>query len=584
MEKENNKLDAMRHSASHIMALAVKSLFAKDGKVKFGIGPTIEDGFYYDFELHRPLVLQDLLKIEKLMKNLISQNLGFKQEKVSVADAKIMFKDQPYKLELISDLAKDGEKNVSIYFSGDFMDLCAGPHVKSSKEIKAFKLTKIAGAYWRGDEKNTQLQRIYGVAFENENKLNEYLERQKQAEERDHRKIGTDLDLFSVSEQFGAGLILWHPNGALIRQQIEKFVLGEYQSKGYQLVMTPHIANLNLFKTSGHWNFYREGMYSPMDIDNEQYVTKPMNCPGHVLIYKTKQRSYRELPIRYTELGTVYRYERSGTLHGLTRVRGFTQDDAHIICTPKQLEPELVDVIKLTKFILETFGFKDFDVNLSVRDPKNKKKYLGNDKQWELAEKALANSIKKVGWKHKIDEGEAVFYGPKMDIKVKDTIGREWQISTLQVDFNLPERFKMEYIDEKGKKTQPFMLHRALLGSVERFMGVLIEHYAGAFPVWLSPVQVQIIPVGADFVKLSNELADELKSNGIRVFVDDLNETVGNKIRKAEKQKVPYMLVMGEKEAKSKDLNVRVRGVKEVKTISKSKFIKDILEQIEKRK
>lgn len=584
MATKNNKLEAMRHSVSHIMALAVKNLLGKDGKVLFAIGPTIEDGFYYDFELHRPIVPQDLPKIEKEMKKLIGQNLEFKKEELTIAEAKKLFKDQPYKLELIEELAKNGEKKVSIYTCGDFTDLCSGPHVKNSKEIGQFKLTKIAGAYWRGDEKNKMLQRIYGTAFSTQKELDEYLEKLKQAESRDHRKLGQELDLFSISEEFGQGLILWHPNGAIIRQELERFVLDEYQKRGYQLVITPHIANLDLFKTSGHWDFYRESMYSPMRVENEEYVVKPMNCPGHVLIYKSKQRSYRDLPIRYTELGTVYRYERSGTLHGLTRVRGFTQDDAHIICTPKQLESELVEVIKLTKYILETFGFKNFEINLSVRDLKQKKKYMGDDKSWQLAEKALANAIKKQGWKYQIDEGEAVFYGPKMDIKVKDTIGREWQISTLQVDFNLPERFTMEYIDPKGKKQRPYMLHRALLGSIERFMGVLIEHYAGAFPVWLAPVQVQIIPVGSGFKKDAQKLSEELKSQGIRTWVDDLNETVGYKIRKGEKQKVPYMLVIGEKEAKGKNLNVRIRGEKKVKTVTRQKFIKDILEQIEKRK
>jgi threonyl-tRNA synthetase len=531
-------------------------------------------------------VPEDLPKIERIMKKLIGQNLKFERLEMSVDKAIKEFKKQGqiYKVELLEELKKEGEKRVSLYQTGKFLDLCRGPHIQSSKKAGAFKLTHLAGAYWKGDEKNKMLTRIYGLAFSTPKELDDYLKMLVEAEKRDHRKLGQELDLFSFDEEFGQGLPLWHPKGAMLRQIMEDFVLKEYLKRGYQLVRTPHIARLEIFKTSGHWNFYRESMYSPMKIENEDYIIKPMNCPGHIKIYKTQLRSYRDLPIRYTELGTVYRYEKSGTLHGLTRVRGFTQDDAHIICTPSQLKQELIEVIKLTKYILKTFGFSQFEVSLSVRDPLNKDKYLGDDKHWQLAEKSLAEAIRAERWQFRIEEGEAVFYGPKMDIKVTDAIGRPWQISTLQVDFNLPERFDLVYIDEKGKKQRPLMLHRALLGSLERFTGLLIEHFAGAFPTWLSPVQVKIIPVGKDHFKYSQKLAEDFRTNNFRVEVDDLNETVGYKIRKAEKQKVPYMLVIGDKETKGKILNVRHRDEKEVKRMTVRKFIERIRKEIQERK
>jgi len=591
-------LNTIRHSASHVLAQAVLEFFPD---AKLAIGPAIDDGFYYDFDLNgQTFSPQDLDKIEKKMRQIIKQNQKFEkyEEDVDKAIKYLKTKKQPYKLEMAEDLKKEGEKKLSFYRmlapdgsprSGGagkhkFVDLCIGPHVGFTKEIGAVKLLKSAGAYWKGNEKNKMLQRIYGTAFSSEQELTEHLERLKQAEARDHRKLGQELELFADNSDVGQGLILWLPKGAMVRRIIEDYILDEYIGRGYQLVRTPHIGNEILFSTSGHLGFYKDGMYAPLEIDEEKYYLKPMNCPFHVKIYQNSPKSYRDLPVRYTELGTVYRYERSGTLHGLLRVRGFTQDDGHIICRPDQLEKEIADAIELIKHILGTFGFNKFRVALSVRDPKNKEKYLGQDSSWNQAEQALEAGIKKVGWEYKREEGEAVFYGPKIDVKVSDSIGREWQLSTLQVDFNLPSRFKMNYIDTDNQKQEPFMLHRALLGSLERFFGVLIEHYAGVFPVWLAPIQVQIIPVGADFIKDAQKLAEELKAENIRIFIDDLNETVGYKIRKAEKQKLPYVLVVGEKEANGKILNIRRHGSRETEEMSRQDFIEKIKKEVKEKK
>ncbi len=583
-------LQTIRHSASHVLAQAVLELYPE---AKLAIGPAIAEGFYYDFDLGgKTFSPEDLANLEKKMRQIIKQNQKFEKYEVEIDEALkyLKTKKQPYKLEMADDLKKEGEKKLSFYrmIMADgkhkLVDLCAGPHIKSTKEIGAVKILKTAGAYWKGDEKNKMLQRIYGTAFATEKELQDYLNQLKEAEQRDHRKLGAELELFMIDEDVGQGLILWLPNGAMICQIIEDFVLKEYLKRGYILLKTPHIGTEKLFSISGHLDFYKDSMYAPFEVEGEKYYIKPMNCPMHLKIYQHSLKSYRDLPIRYTELGTLYRYERSGTLHGLLRVRGFTQDDGHIICRPDQLESEIAEAIDLTKYILTTFGFKDFKVALSVRDPKNKTKYLGKDASWDHAEKALEQGIKKVGWKYQREEGEAVFYGPKMDVKVTDAIGREWQISTLQVDFNLPHRFKISYIDKDSKKKEPFMLHRALLGSLERFFGVLIEHYAGAFPVWLSPIQAQIVPVSSDFINDAQKLAAELKENEIRVWLDDLNETVGYKIRKGEKMKVPYMLVVGEKEAKGKDLNVRIRGQKEVETMTRKKFIERVVKEIGEKK
>ncbi|RJR31630.1 threonine--tRNA ligase [Candidatus Parcubacteria bacterium] len=583
MEKENNKLNTIRHSTSHIMAYAVKNLLAKDGKVLFGIGPTIKDGFYYDFDLHRPLVPLDLLKIEKEMKKLISKNLEFKREEITVTEARKKFSEQPYKLELIGDLEKEGEKKVSIYTCGDFTDLCAGLHIKSTKEIKAFKLLKIAGAYWKGYEKNLQLQRIYGTAFETQEELDAYSERLKMAEERDHRKLGKELDLFVFSDLVGPGMPLYTFRGSIVRDEIIQYSNQLQKKIGYETVHTPNVNKAELFKISGHYDKYKDDMLEVRShYTNEKYYLKPMNCPQHTQIYASHTRSYRELPIRIADFANLYRDEKPGELSGLSRLRCFSQDDGHCFCREDQIEREFAAVLGIIKEALVTYGM-DYWVRLSLRDKKKKQSYIGDDKVWEKSEKILESILKNNKLEYKKAEGEAAFYGPKMDIMVKDALGREWQISTIQLDFSMPARFGLKYVDDKGKEKTPVMIHRAIVGSPERFMSILIEHYAGAFPVWLAPVQVQIIPVGSTFVEHSNKLANEFKEAKIRVYVDDLNETVGYKIRKAEKQKVPYMLVIGEKEAKSDDLNVRIRGEKDVKTISRLKFIKEIEKQIKNR-
>ena len=587
---ENKNLETMRHSASHLMALAVLNLYPE---VKFGIGPAIENGFYYDFDLPFSLAEEHLKKIEKKMQELKKENLQFENKKLSPEEAKKLFGNQPYKLELIDELQKT-EKEVMIYKLGDFIDLCAGPHIKSTKEIGAFRLTRLAGAYWRGSEKNKMLQRIYGLCFEKQKDLEDYLKLEEEAQKRDHRLLGQELDLFSFDEEVGAGLPLWHPKGALIRRIIEDFWVKEHFKNGYQLICSPHIGNLKLWKTSGHTEFYKENMYSPIKIEDEEYMLKPMNCPFHIKVYKSRIRSYRDLPLRWAELGAVYRYEKSGVPHGLLRVRGFTQDDAHIFCTPENLNKEIEIVLRFCFKILKTFSFKNFEVYLSTRP----EKYVGSLKDWEEATQAIKLTLEKLKIEHQIDPGAGVFYGPKIDIKIKDALGRGWQCSTIQIDFNLPERFNIFYIDQKGKKVKPIMIHRALLGSFERFFAVLLEHYAGAFPLWLSPIQVYLAPVGKKHYQTTRKLAKEFsafakgyggspiggENFGLRVWNDESRETISYKIRKAEKQKIPYILVVGDQEMKKKTLNVRERGKKVIKTISKKKFLEEILEKIERKK
>ena len=595
----NKNLEIMRHSTSHLMAAAVSELFPK---VKFGIGPVIENGFYYDIDFGKSLITDvDLVKIEKKMKELAKKNLKFERKELTIEEAKELFNklNQPYKIELLEDIKKYGTtehdfqfpisnfqgrnqipKTVTIYQLGNFIDLCRGPHLKSTKEIGAFKLLKIAGAYWRGDEKNKMLTRIYGTAFFTQKELDQYLKNLEELEKRDHRILGKELDLFSLPEELGVGLVNWHPKGAIVRKIIENFWKEEHQKRGYQLVYTPHIGKLDLWKKSGHFDFYRENLYPAMKIENEEYLLKPMNCPFHILIYQSAIRSYRDLPIRYAELGTVYRYERSGVLHGLVRVRGFTQDDAHIFCTQEQLEKEIISVLKLSIFMMKTFGFKDYQVFLSTRP----KKSIGTDKMWEKATLALKNALEKTKIKYQIDPGEGTFYGPKIDIKTIDASGRTWQGPTIQVDFNFPERFNLYYINENGKKIQPVMIHRTVLGSMERFLGCLIEHYAGALPIWLSPVQIYLAPVGKAHWKYAKKLAKELENLGLRVLEDESRETIPYKVRKAEKQKIPYILVIGDKEMKGKTLNVRQRGKKEVKRMSKKQFIEKVLKEIENRR
>ncbi len=593
MEKLKYKIMTVRHSLAHILACAVQELYPG---VKFGVGPDIENGFYYDFDFSKikianskqnlNLSLSDLPKIKKKMKQLIKQNIKFIKKSVSINEAKKIFKNQPYKLELIKKIIKqDKNAKIYIYEFADFIDLCHGPHIKSAKDIdiNSFKINKIAGAYWQGDEKNPMLTRIYGIAFDNEKDLKDYIIQQEEAKKRDHRVLGQKLELFTISEDVGQGLPLWLPKGAMLRQIIEDFVLKKYIKEGYQLVRTPHIGREKLFKKSGHLEHYKDDMYTPLKIDAERYYLKPMNCPFHLVIYNNTPKSYRDLPIRYTELGAVYRYERSGTLHGLTRVRGFTQDDGHIFCTPEQLDKEIANAIKLTKNILQTFGFKKIKVFLSVRDSKNKKKYLGTDSDWLKAEQALIYGIKKAKWDFVREQGEAVFYGPKIDVKIEDAIGRKWQLSTLQLDFNLPERFDIFYIDKKGERKRPFMLHRALLGSLERFIGVLIEHYAGAFPLWLSPIQICVIPISEKNNKYAEQIFKQLNENDFRCELKKENETLGKKIRQAQIEKTPYILIIGDKEQKSKSISVRERSKGDIGTMKLNKFIEIAQKEINDR-
>ena len=544
------KLEIMRHSASHIMAEAVQSIFPD---AKFGIGPAIADGFYYDFDLPRTLTPDDLPLIENKMKEIISSNLPFTRKEVTREEARRLFATQPYKLELIDELP---DEKVSVYQQGSFVDMCRGPHVSATGEIKAFKLVSIAGAYWRGDEHRPMLQRIYGVAFDTEKILDEHLKRLEEAARRDHRKLGRELDLFSIQDEFGPGLVLWHPKGAIIRRAIEDFWKDEHVKRGYEIVYTPHLARMDLWQTSGHLDFYRDYLYRPMDVEGQKYIVKPMNCLGHILIYKTRLRSYRDLPIRYAELGTVYRYERSGVLHGLSRVRGFTQDDAHIFCRLDQLEEEITGVLDLALFMIDVFDFKNYQLLLSTRP----EKYAGTPEVWEEATDTLRRALERSKLKYEIDPGEGVFYGPKIDIKFESALGKAWQGPTIQVDFNLPPRFDVTYIGEDGQEHTVVMIHRTVLGSMERFLATLIEHYGGAFPLWLAPVQVRIIPVADRHLEYARKLEAELKDEGIRAEVDARAERMNPKIRQAQLEKIPYMLVVGDKEVATATISIRRRS------------------------
>jgi threonyl-tRNA synthetase len=562
-----SELYRIRHSASHVMAQAVMEMFP--GQARIAIGPPIDDGFYYDFELPRPLTPEDLQAIESRMREIIAEDRPFVREALSADEARRLFADQPYKIELIAGLEAggqdeygteiDGKPEISIYRDGGFVDLCRGPHVERTGKINpaAIKLMGTAGAYWRGDEKNPMLQRIYGTAWKTSEELEQYVWRQEEARKRDHRKLGRELDLFSVSEEIGAGLILWHPRGGMLRKIAEDYCRAEHERGGYEFVYSPHIGRSDLWETSGHLGWYRENMYSPLDIDGQEYFLKPMNCPFHIHIYKSRTRSYRDLPLRFAEWGTVYRYERSGVLHGLMRVRGFTQDDAHLFCRPDQMPEEIDRVLAFSLNILRAFGFQEFQCYLSTRNPN---KAAGTPEQWEAPTEALRMALERAKIPYRVDEGEATFYGPKIDIKVNDAIGREWQLSTIQFDFNLPERFNLAYIGEDGQEHRPYMIHRALMGSMERFMGVLIEHYAGAFPAWLAPVQAMLIPIADRHVDYARQTAARLKEAGLRVEVDDRNERMNAKIRDAQLQKIPYMLVLGDKEAESGQVALRLRS------------------------
>ncbi|RME87164.1 MAG: threonine--tRNA ligase [Anaerolineae bacterium] len=563
---EDSRLYRIRHSAAHVMAQAVLELFPE---AKYTIGPPIENGFYYDFDLPRPLTPEDLEKIEKRMREIIAGKHDFVKKVVSADEARRIFKDQPYKLELIDGLEQGGydeygnpldeKPEISIYQHDTFVDLCRGPHVSNTAEINpdAIKLMKVAGAYWRGDEKRPMLQRIYGTAWENTQQLEEYLHRLEEAKRRDHRRLGKELDLFSTSEEVGAGLILWHPKGGLVRHLAEEFCKQEHLANGYDFVYTPHIGRSHLWETSGHLKWYQENMYAPMTIDEDKYYIKPMNCPFHIMIYKSKIRSYRDLPMRLAEWGTVYRYERSGVLHGLLRVRGFTQDDAHLFCRPDQMPEEIDRVLNFCLHILRGFGMTEFHAYLSTRDPE---KSAGDEERWEQATEALRAALERAGLPYDVDEGGAAFYGPKIDLKMIDALDREWQLSTIQFDFNLPERFDLTYVGEDGQPHRPYMIHRALLGSMERFMGVLIEHYAGAFPVWLAPVQAVLIPIADRHLDYAHKVAEQLRTEGLRVEVDERSERMNSKIRDAEMQKIPYMLIVGDREAEAGKVALRLRS------------------------
>ena len=554
---KEERLERMRHSAAHIMAEAVTEMFPD---ARIGIGPPIDTGFYYDFELPRTLTLDDLPLIEEKMRNRIESDVPFEPSLITKDEARERFADQPYKLELIGEIP---DEKVGLYQQGDFADLCQGPHVERTGQVPEFKLMSVAGAYWRGDEKNPMLQRVYGALFDTSQELDEYLERIEEAARRDHRRLGREMDLFSFHEEFGPGLVYWHPKGGKVRTLIEDFWRQEHFRAGYDIVFSPHIGKSTLWETSGHLDFYKENMYSPMDVDGQDYYVKPMNCPFHIQMYRNSLRSYRELPIRMAELGTVYRYERSGVLHGLLRVRGFTQDDAHIFCRPDQVKQEIERCVEFTRFFLGAFGFDRFHVYLSTRDAAGK--YAGSLEDWGLATNVLRDVINDHGLPYDVDEGGAVFYGPKIDIKMLDTLGREWQCTTIQFDFNLPERFDVSYIGEDGREHRPYMVHRALLGSMERFFGVLIEHYGGAFPLWLAPVQAVVIPISDRHLDYAQKVADQLRAADLRVDIDDRGERMQAKIRDAQLQKVPYMLVVGDREAEANAAAVRLRSGEDLK-------------------
>jgi len=564
---KESDLYRIRHSVAHIMAQAVMEMFP--GEAKIAIGPPIENGFYYDFDLPRTLTPEDLEQLESRMVEIIRGDHPFEIEVISGEEARKLFADQPYKIELIEGLEAGGLDEygepidelpeISIYRHDDFVDLCRGPHVPNTHDINpdAIKLLNVAGAYWRGDENNPMLQRVYGTAWESKKELDEYLWQVEEAKRRDHRKLGKELDLFSINEDVGSGLILWHPKGAMVRKLAEDYCREEHERGGYDFVYSPHIGKANLWETSGHLGWYEENMYAPLDIEGQQYYIKPMNCPFHLQIFKSKTRSYRDLPVRYAEWGTVYRYERSGVLHGLLRVRGFTQDDAHLFCRPDQMPEEIDKVLQFSLKLLQAFGFEEIHAYLSTRNPD---KAAGEPEDWEAPTEALREALERAGIPYQVDEGEAVFYGPKIDLKIRDAIGREWQLTTIQFDFVLSERFGLTYIGEDGKEHRPYMIHRALLGSMERFMGVLIEHYAGAFPVWLSPVQVKIIPIADRHAEYAEQLKAKLHDQFIRVEVDSRSDRMNAKIRDAQMEKIPYMLIVGDREIEAGAAAVRLRS------------------------
>ncbi|HET7205161.1 MAG TPA: threonine--tRNA ligase [Terriglobales bacterium] len=573
-ERNPEALEVYRHSSAHLLAAAVLELFPE---TKLGHGPATENGFFYDFYRQTPFTPEDLEKIEKKMQELVQQNLPYAREFLPHKEGLERFQAEGdfMKCHFIEQFTKPDEK-ISIYKTGKFLDFCRGPHIPSTGKIKAFKLLNIAGAYWLGDEKNPQLQRIYGTSFFSKKDLDDFLHKQEEAKKRDHRTLGKQLDLFSIQELAGPGLIFWHPKGGVIRKEMEDWMRSEYIKRGYALVYTPHVMRKQLWQTSGHEGYYAQNMFDVMELDDAEYRLKPMNCPGHILIYQDSLKSYRDLPVRLGELGTVYRYERSGVMHGLLRVRGFTQDDAHIFCTPEQIEGEIESCLDFALDVLKDFGFDQFQTELSTWNPSDKQNFVGSEDQWNLATRSLESVLQRRKIDYKTIPGEAAFYGPKIDIKLVDAIGRLWQLSTIQFDFNLPQRFGLEYVAEDGSRKQPLMVHRALYGSVERFFGVLIEHYAGAFPVWLSPVQVVMIPIAERHAAYAEKVADQLRSAGVRVEVDARNEKMNAKIREHALQKVPFLLVVGDKEAEAGTVNVRTRGKEKTEDMSSADFVAKI--------
>ncbi|MFI5090535.1 MAG: threonine--tRNA ligase [Terriglobales bacterium] len=576
--RDPEALEVFRHSSAHLLAAAVLELFPE---TKLGHGPATESGFFYDFYRPTAFTPEDLEKIEKKMQELVEKDIPYARDFLPRQEGLERFKAEGdfMKCHFIEQFTAPDEK-ISLYRTGKFVDFCRGPHIPSTGKVKAFKLLNIAGAYWLGDEKNPQLQRIYGTSFYSKKELDDHLHKLEEAKRRDHRVLGKQLDLFSIQELAGPGLIFWHPKGGIMRKTMEDWLRDEYLQRGYSLVYTPHVARVDLWKTSGHEGYYAENMFTPMKLDDADYRIKPMNCPFHILIYKDQLRSYRDLPVRLGELGTVYRYERSGVMHGLMRVRGFTQDDAHIFCTPQQIEDEIVGCMDFALAVLNTFGFTEYQVELSTWDPKDRKNFLGSDEQWELANRSLENALKRRNVSYKTIPGEAAFYGPKIDVKLVDAIGRLWQLSTIQFDFNLPQRFDLEYVGEDGQRHQPLMVHRALWGSVERFFGVLIEHYAGAFPLWLSPVQVVVVPISERHHDYAEKVGAQLREAGARVHVDSRNEKMNAKIREHALQKTPYIAVVGDKEAQAGSVNVRTRGKEKTDDMPAVEFVAKVCQLI----
>ena len=576
--KDADAIQVFRHSAAHLLAAAVIELFPG---VKLGVGPPIDNGFFYEFLREQPFTPEDLEKIEAKMREIAARDVPNERKLLPKPEALELYRQskQEFKCELVEEKAT--EPMVSFYTTGKFIDFCRGPHIPSTGRIKAFKLMSVAGAYWKGQEGNPQMQRIYAVCFYTQAELDDYLHKLEEAKRRDHRRLGTELDLFSIQDEAGPGLVFWHPKGGLVRKLIEDWLRDELLRRGYDLVFTPHIMRLDLWNTSGHTNFYKENMFGPIEVEKAEYQLKPMNCPGHILIYKSHLRSYRDLPLRYAELGTVYRYERSGVLHGLLRVRGFTQDDAHVFCTAAQIEGEVEACVDFALAVMRTFGFERYEVDLSKWDPAHPENYAGKPEDWHRSTEALENTLRRMKIPYREMDGEAAFYGPKIDVKLIDAIGRPWQLTTVQFDFNLPARFGLEYVGEDGARHQPLMVHRALLGSVERFFGILIEHYAGAFPAWLAPVQAAVLPLSEKFSDYAKQVMAKLRDAGFRAHLDERNEKLAAKIRDAQMQKIPYMLVVGGKEAEAGTVSVRHRSKGDLGPRKLEEFLAALHEEVD---